>query len=415
MKHIRNAALCAKRLSFKIVRQMDLTSSYNLENSGKRAVFIALCLGFVMTGVVTVLIGPVLPVFMAKWSLSDDSAGVFFLTQFIGSLVGTAISSVIIEKTGYRSALIAGYVMMALGVAALNFGERHIALCASATYGGGYGLSVPGTNMWVSEATGAKRASALNLLNFAWTVGAVSCPMLVLWAIKTHSLALLLYAVAVVAIVLGGVLWRLSFETGVSENNDASGDVAEIKTHILITAGLAGLFFVYVGTETSVSGWAAAYTKRLDVPGGNSWAFAPTFFFAALLAGRGLASAILLQIQEKWIALVGLLLATTGTFALFRAHSAKVAIASVTLAGLGLASLYPIYISWLTKWHGVRARRVGGVLFALGSLGGAMLPWLVGVISTHMGKNLRAGLVVPFAGCLTMLLLIGLLRKQIHT
>jgi FHS family glucose/mannose:H+ symporter-like MFS transporter len=77
-----------------------------------------------------------------------------------------------------------------------------------------------------------------------------------------------------------------------------------------------------------------------------------------------------------------------------------------TLAGLGLACVYPILVGWLVRIYGVQARRFGSVIFATGSLGGATLPWLVGAISTHSGA-LRAGLVVPIAACVAMFLVNG--------
>jgi FHS family glucose/mannose:H+ symporter-like MFS transporter len=272
---------------------------------------------------------------------------------------------------------------------------------------------VPGTNMWVSEAGGEKRAAALNFLNFAWGTGALACPTLVLYAVKANLLPLLLYVVAAASCLLGVVLWKMPFETTAERKADAVPEAAPSSLKVWITAALAGLFFIYVGVENGVGGWVAAYTKRLDVPGGNSWALASTFFYGTLLAGRGLATAILLRVHDKWVALTGLLLATTGSLLLLQSHSTRTAIVGAAIAGLGLASLYPIYISWLTKWHGEQARRVGGVLFALGSLGGALLPWLVGVVSTRT-ESLRAGLGVLFAGCVIMLILLGLLRKQIH-
>jgi fucose permease len=39
-----------------------------------------------------------------------------------------------------------------------------------------------------------------------------------------------------------------------------------------------------------------------------------------------------------------------------------------------------------------------GILFALSTLGGATIPWLVGYVSTSFG-GLRTALIVPLAGC----------------
>jgi fucose permease len=78
---------------------------------------------------------------------------------------------------------------------------------------------------------------------------------------------------------------------------------------------------------------------------------------------------------------------------------------------LGLASIYPIYIAWLSKWFGARARKVGGVMFALAAGGASTMPTLVGVLSGYSG-SLRIGLLVPLAGCGVMLAVIALLRPQ---
>jgi len=78
---------------------------------------------------------------------------------------------------------------------------------------------------------------------------------------------------------------------------------------------------------------------------------------------------------------------------------------------LGLASIYPIYIAWLSKWFGARARKVGGVMFALAAGGASTMATLVGVVSRYSG-SLRIGLLVPLAGCAVMLAVIALLRSQ---
>jgi FHS family glucose/mannose:H+ symporter-like MFS transporter len=177
---------------------------------------------------------------------------------------------------------------------------------------------------------------------------------------------------------------------------------------------LALLFFIYVGTENAVSGWSAAFSKRL-ADSGNAAAgeLAPMYFWSGLLAGRLLAPAILKRVQETKVANIGLLTATCGIAIFLRSFTRPLAMTGFVIAGAGLSMLYPIYIAWLTWAFGSRARRIAGVMFATGSIGGATLPWLVGAISSHSG-SLRIGLVVPFAGCLLMFLFAAVFRRTAH-
>jgi len=390
---------------------MNVPSQTRNSVSEDRLAFVVLCLGFVLTGVVTVLIGQVLPVFINRWGMSDQLAGFFFTTQFLGSLLGTLLSSVIVQAKGFRYAIVLGFLMIVLGVGALNTGSKLLAFAAVATYGGGYGLVVPGTNLWVAENSGHRSAAALNVLNLAWGIGAVSCPGLILFAIRTHSLSLVLYLIAAVAAAISVSLLYTSLDSKAATAPVTNAAAYTPDTSFFIVVALSALFFVYVGNETGISGWAAAFAKRLDVPGGTRYVLAPTFFFAALLGGRGLASFVLLRVKEHWVAIFGLVLAAAGNFTLLRSTSVTQAIASVTVIGFGLSSLYPIYIAWLSKWFGARARKVGGVLFSFGALGGAIPPWLVGIVSTHAG-GLQYGLLVPLVSSVLMLLIVGMLRKQ---
>jgi MFS family permease len=83
------------------------------------------------------------------------------------------------------------------------------------------------------------------------------------------------------------------------------------------------------------------------------------------------------------------------------AKAIAIIIIGASLAGLGLASVFPINVSLLSHWFGETATRVSGTIFSIGNLGGAVIPWLVGLISTHLG--LRFGFVVPLLGSMGML------------
>jgi fucose permease len=79
------------------------------------------------------------------------------------------------------------------------------------------------------------------------------------------------------------------------------------------------------------------------------------------------------------------------------------------LAALSLAPLYPLIMSFLLARTGNHGRL--GALLATASFGGATLPWLTGVLSTHF-RGLRAGLLVPATGAVLLLFLSTILTSK---
>jgi len=74
---------------------------------------------------------------------------------------------------------------------------------------------------------------------------------------------------------------------------------------------------------------------------------------------------------------------------------------SASIAGLGLACVYPITISLLSREFGASSARVGSLMFTMSNIGGGLLPWIVGVSSNHF-SSLKAGLAVPLIACAAM-------------
>jgi fucose permease len=362
-----------------------------------------------LNGIVISFIGPVLPEFMVKWGLDDSRAGLFSLVQFSASLTGVLISSALVSTKGFKPAITLGLVMLGLGFALLNAPTFALALAASGIYGLGYGFNTPGTNLWVGENYGDRRASALNIMNLAWGAGAISSSPLAMLSVRASYVTPLLYLVGTICAALALVLLRMPFGKPVHENDPAPSATPAKPAGNGVAALLGILFFVYVGTEVGTSYWAPAHAQRATTWSDNTWTLAPMFFFAGLLGGRGAAAVILLRWKEVTVAVTGILLAATGELVFLAAHSRVALFGGGFLAGLGLASLYPIFIAWLSKWFGARARKVGGVLFAMAAAGSALMPPLVGIVSRYAG-SLRIGLLVPVAGCAVMLAVIGLLR-----
>jgi MFS transporter, FHS family, glucose/mannose:H+ symporter len=389
-----------------------LPSSTPHEARHLKFVHAALFAGFVISGMTATILGPSLPTFIARWGLDDTQAGLFFTTQFIGSLLGVLLSSAILSVRGYRDALVLGFFLMAAGITGLNSTSQYVALMATAFYGFGFGIVVPATNLCIAEISGPRRVAALNLVNMAWGIGAIACPPLLLAGLRANRFNAVLLSIAASSLLLSILSAGMKFENlPAKPAGDATAQTKPTPAHpVHVPVSLALLFYLYIGTENGISGWAAEQAHRVGT--GSSSTVIPMFFWAGLLSGRAISVLILAKIKENRLVLTGLLLSALGTTCLILAATRAQVILGVVLAGFGLASVYPIFISWLSKWYGERARRLGGVMFSVAALGGATMPWLVGFISQH-ADSLRIGLLVPLVGSVSMIALVAVLRRRI--
>jgi MFS transporter, FHS family, glucose/mannose:H+ symporter len=377
----------------------------------QRYLLVLLFAGFALTGVEITVVAPMLPMLIARWSLSDSQAGVLSAVQFSGSLAGVWLSSLITHYFGARTSLVLGYIMIAAGLGTVNASSMNVAYFALAALGIGYGLVVPPTNLAVAEIGGARSASLVSLVNLAWGAGAVSCSPLVLLAMKSGFLQQLLYFFAGFACLLAFSFLFSTFPEGKHRTASSTRDAVAARVGLLTTFALAALFFLYVGVESSLGFWAAAYTKRLSGGAIGISTLAPMFFYGALLAGRALAPFLLARVREYRLVLTALVVVIIGNTLYLLAGQQKTAFLSVALAGLGCATVFPIFIAWLSRWYGANAVRLGGLMFSMSSLGSSIVPWFVGIVSSHAG-GLRIGLLVPLASAVVMVFLLLLVRRQ---
>jgi fucose permease len=109
--------------------------------------------------------------------------------------------------------------------------------------------------------------------------------------------------------------------------------------------------------------------------------------------------------------MIALFVVITGNTLYLLAGQQKTAFVSVALAGLGCATIFPIFVAWLSRWYGARAIRLGGLMFSMSSVGSSTVPWIVGQVSTH-AASLRIGLLVPLVSAVVMVFLLLLVRRQ---
>ena len=160
-------------------------------------------------------------------------------------------------------------------------------------------------------------------------------------------------------------------------------------------ASYGGLILLYVGSETAISGWVAAFARRM-AGGQGAWAYAPTAFWTAQTAGRLLAPLLLRRISEPRLLVSSLVAAVIAVLMLSSAATSVAGVIGASaLAGLGVAAIFPLLWAGVTREVAPSRPAAVGPLFAAGGVGGAVLPWLVGVVSTAWTGHRLAGA----AGC----------------
>ncbi len=361
--------------------------------------------GFVLTGICQVLLGPALPALVHRWGLTDSQAGLFFAAQFLGAVLSNFLSGWLIPKFGFRPAFVGGLALMSVGAAFFLHGSWMLALLAVFVLGFGIGFLTAGTNLWIGEAYASGGSGALSLVNFSWAVGAVACPFIVQFMQSPARLHDLLTGLAVAAALLGAVFAATPADLVELRR---PGSLPTLPAPIEIprdyyAVAFILLLFLYEGAEASLGGWLAMYSRELSgIERLQAGVIAPSFFWAGMMVGRFVGSAILKRASSKSVVEASVACALFSSILLLFSPSLVPLFGEALIAGLGCALVYPVLVARAIERYGVAARTVMGPMLAISGFGPALMPWLVGVIASHFG-NLKAGLGVVLVGFIAIL------------
>ncbi len=404
------ACLLCRGLLFRMASRQTEVS----QNSANRKLVLAGQIAFLPTGILQTLLGPLLSILIARWAMNDVQAGNLFLVQFLAVLVGVQFSGVFLSRWGFRPAFLLGLTMMGCGAATLYQGSLWLGMISVAVFGFGIGLIVPADNLLIAEigaGVGSNssvnaRASAVSLLNFFWGVGAVFGALMVAWSAAHKLLPLFLYSVAGALVFLALSMRNLPFPAAASRSEAAASASWRDLVKLPVIWIFVAAFFLYPGAETAVGGWIGSYVSRMGARGAAMASIMPAFFYSALTLGRALGSVFLRHFPERRVLQTGYGAGAAGIALMVLVPSLVGVAVGAVITGLSFATIYPITVAQLSQRFGVAARSIGAVLFSLASVGPAVIPWMVGMIS-HATGSLRAGLLLPL-GATAILFLIHL-------
>ena len=222
--------------------------------------------GLMLAGLGTALLGPILPLLARQWAMQDSQSGLLMMAKFCGAFLG----GVSVSGRLRRSLLV--------GLSAGTVGFGMFALAPTMSVGcvglfvGGFGLGqiITSINILAGRRFTAQRGSALSLLNFSFSLGAMLSALLAAWLLPLFALRGLLECFAG-TFLLGGIALLVQMRRGGAGLSSASGsEEFEVLAGDAPEAGIggkaylyfAGLLFLYGGFETCLSGWLTTFALR---------------------------------------------------------------------------------------------------------------------------------------------------------
>jgi fucose permease len=359
--------------------------------------------GFFVIGIVTLLLGQILPVLSARLGLTDAEAGTLFLAQFSGSILGTFVSTRIARRYGFTLTVSIGLFLIMAGLPGINSHEFAVCWAAIFVYGSGLGVTIPGINLLTIENTEMHmRSSAVNLINFSWGVGAICSQPFVAAVSGDDSLvnvtAILGVTLLLLAISFFSAVRRFPYRAAAEPTNapKPSGIWRNPSSWLFVAFG----FFV-VSVEGGLGGWLTTYSEVLKLRGVHTINLTVVYFFFFVL-GRGVASIVSRRISENRLILSCSIILIAGVLIIVSSESSSIVGAAV--AGLGSSAIFPTHMVRFARVFGPQATLQAAPIFIAGTSGAAVVSYLVGFVSSMFG-DLRSGIMVVLISAVFVLVI----------
>ena len=365
---------------------------------------------FFLAGIATVFIGPVLPVMINRFSLNDLEAGYIFPAQFAGSVIGTYLTTYFGRRGKFLPAVMIGCFLMATGMLLVNANGFAACLVGFGINGLGVGLTLPAINLIVLETAEGNSAAALSILNFCWGAGAIVCKPFIDQVGDPGSIAFPTLILAVLFTGLGVMLVIAPSQIMDAERRENGLEQADIKIWVMPLAWMIAAFnFIHVGFETAIGGWLTAYSDRTD-PSRAADLFSPfVFYFGFLVLGRAIIPLFLRQLSENAVMISSLVVIFCGLLVTLSAASTTQLSVGAAIAGFGTSTVFPTSISRFGRIFGPGSSRHATPLFLAGTIGGAVVSWLIGFLSNQMASLRLAMYVLVVSVALLLVLQTGVM------
>jgi fucose permease len=352
-------------------------------------------------GMIAAMLGTILPDLSDRFHLSPSQNGTIAFAQALGLILASLAVGPLLDNEGKKIGLILGLALISIALFALprSPGFRSIMLLLF-LLGVGGGILVTGANALVSDVSESHRATALNLVNLFFGLGALATPFIAA-NLFGRNWVRLCYTIASLTVVTLAIQAFTKMPGPTGMGRFVLADATPVLGRPLLF--LIGLFlFLYITGEVGIWNWLPRHLIAQGIPESRALNILSLGFALGLLIGRAGVLPVLTRVPAITVTLVGSVAMAVTTFLMLRTKRPGVALVLVFLAGISMAPVFPTTLAIVGDAFPRMTGTAIGFVITCGWTGLAVSSRIIGIIAGGDPQRLKKALLVIPASALIM-------------
>jgi FHS family glucose/mannose:H+ symporter-like MFS transporter len=373
-----------------------------MENLGLALTAILGAFGY---GVVVALLGSIKLRLAEERKLDDAQIGRLISVLSFTSLIMVVVVGILLDKFGHQPVIVIGSLITALAILLVAYVPSYGLLVASCILLGigGMGFNTAANTLLVMRGviTPEGGAAASNLGNVFFGVGAMTVPALTAFLFRKYKYGPSVTVVAAI-LALPMIVALVSKFPPIEAGFDLNQFFKLLGETAVIIGGLALL--CYIALEVSMAGWITTYLKSQGLEDARC-STTLSLFWVALLVARLIAGLLVLvripEAYHAWAIVVLAVLAMITIMIMITTRSKGAAAAAVIATGFWFGPIFPTTVGvTLARFPEALGGRVFGPIFAIGLIGGTIVPAAIGYYAK--GKTIQKSLSILAVAALVL-------------
>lgn len=340
---------------------------------------------FILLGIAMSFVGPILPILTERVSTTFGGISYLFAVRSMGYLIGILIAGRAFDRVRGHPLIGGMLIVMTLMMLIFPFvGNLYLLLVVMLFIGGAESFIDIGGNTLLPWQYEDDVSPFMNAMHFCFGVGAFVAPLMI-GVVLNNDIPLFWFFIGFAVLSLPTALLIVrtpSPKVRINQNDQQKGNFPWGAV-----MPLAIMLFLYVGSEVGFGGWISSYAVAFELGNPANAAYLTSVFWGSLTIGRLLSVPLAARTRPSYVLLGSLIgcLVSMGIFFLLPVEPLGTWLATIGL-GLSMAAVFPTIIAFAERNHRVTGQ-MNSVFFIGVSLGGMILPWLMGQLFEGASPN----------------------------